>query len=303
MSIITRINQLFSTSEPLGSLGVCLQQKTLSCFSMDEQKSIAFYRDEVVDNQYHYAFKQSKEKNNLSGQCHLVLSSKQNQIVQVDKPNVPENEINAAVKWQVKDLVSIAPIDLVVDYYDGPTMAGGIEKINVVCATKSELQSLVETFNKDNCSIKTITVEEFAFTSLCPVENDARLLVCQQPDEEILLIIVKNGELYFQRRLRGMATIALKTEDELSMGIIDSISLEIQRSTDYFERQLKQAPVRSIEVLVPMANEAFLARKLAENTNVTVNLFTMPDGYADYREYAACIGATMLNRNNVELAE
>ncbi|MDG1751908.1 MAG: hypothetical protein P8I03_09650 [Thalassotalea sp.] len=73
------------------------------------------------------------------------------------------------------------------------------------------------------------------------------------------------------------------------------MSLEIQRSTDYFERQLKQAPIRSIEVLVPMANEAFLARKLAENTNVPVNLFTMPEGYSQQREYAACIGATMLN--------
>lgn len=295
MSIITRINQLFSSPEPSGSLGVCLQQQALTFCSLEESQAAEFYRSEVIENQYVTAFSQSKDKINLAGQCHIVLSAKQNQLVQVDKPKVPPEEINAAIKWQIKDLVSIAPDDMIVDYYDRPEMSAGVEKINVVCAAKSELLPLVEKIHKDHRPIKTITVEEFAFASLCPIEDEARLIVCQQPNEEILLIIVKNRELYFQRRLRGMATIASKSEDELSMGIIDSLSLEIQRSTDYFERQLKQAPIRSIEVLVPMENEAFLARKLAENTNVPVNLFTMPQGYAEQREYAACIGATMLN--------
>ena len=295
MSIIARINQLFSSPEPSGSLGVCLHQQAITFCSLGNNQPAKFHRFDVADNQYVAAFAQSKAKINLVGQCNLVLSAKQNQLVQVDKPKVPAEEINAAIKWQIKDLVSIAPEDMIVDYYDGPVMGTGIEKINVVCAAKSELLPLVENIHQDNCQINSITVEEFAFAGLCPNEDDARLMVCQQPNEEIVLIIVKNKELYFQRRLRGMATIASKSEDELSMGIIDSLSLEIQRSTDYFERQLKQAPIRSIEVLVPMVHEAFLARKLAENTNVPVNLFTMPEGYSEHREYAACIGATMLN--------
>ena len=81
----------------------------------------------------------------------------------------------------------------------------------------------------------------------------------------------------------------------MSFGIIDNLNLEIQRSTDYFERQLKQAPIRTIEVIVPMANEAVLARKLAENTNVAVNLLTMPEGFNNHREFAVNIGATQLN--------
>ncbi|MDT0603295.1 hypothetical protein [Thalassotalea castellviae] len=295
MSIIARINQLFSSPKPTGSLGICLQQQALAFCSLEKNQPAGFHQAKVNEQHYASAFSQAKNKINLTGQCNIVLSAKQNQLVQVDKPKVPVEEINAAIKWQIKDLVSIAPEDMIVDYYDGPVMGGGLEKINVVCAAKSELQPLVESIHQDNCQIQTITVEEFAFASLCPNEDDARLMVCQQPNEEIVLIIVKNNELYFQRRLRGMSTIASKTEDELNMGVIDSLSLEIQRSTDYFERQLKQAPIRSIEVLVPMAQEAFLARKLAENTNVPVNLFSMPQGYEKQREYAACIGAAMLN--------
>ena len=79
------------------------------------------------------------------------------------------------------------------------------------------------------------------------------------------------------------------------MGVIDSLSLEIQRSSDYFERQLKQAPIKIIEILVPVQHEAFLARKLAENTNVEVKLFTMPATLESLRGSATAIGATQLN--------
>jgi len=108
-------------------------------------------------------------------------------------------------------------------------------------------------------------------------------------------LIVKQGKIFFSRRLRGFAQIATKTADELSFGLIDNLNLEIQRSTDYFERQLKQAPIRSIEVIVPIENEAVLARKLAENTNAVVNLLKMPEGFTDAREFAVNVGAIRLN--------
>jgi len=79
------------------------------------------------------------------------------------------------------------------------------------------------------------------------------------------------------------------------MGVIDALSLEIQRSTDYFERQLKQAPIKAIEILLPVEQEAFLARKLAENTNVEVKLFAMATSLENFRGSAVAVGATQLN--------
>jgi len=294
MSLITRINKIFSKPDPSGILGLSLQQKTLSYCNINGE-TVSCGNKAVTDSQYHLAFNQIDDEDLLQGQCHIVLSSKQNQIVQTDKPSVPDEDINGAVKWQIKDLVSIPPENMIVDYFDGVKMSSGVDKINVVCAERAELALYVEQLSKYPIAMKSITVEEFAFASLCPIEDDARVMLCKQPNEDMLLLIVKQGALYFQRRLRGLDQIANKSEDELNMGVIDSLSLEIQRSTDYFERQLKQAPIRSIDVLVPMKNEAFLARRLAENTNVPVNIFTMPEGFESHREYAACIGATMLN--------
>jgi MSHA biogenesis protein MshI len=294
MTIITRIKNVFSKVKPTDLIGVALRQQSISYFVRKANES----KCEVFENKGNTIAKALKALVNvepLPGQCHLVLAHAHSQIVQVDKPNVPAAEIKAALKWQIKDLVSIAPENMILDYFDGPTLAGGHEKVNVVCVAKNDLMALVSIFNDAQLNINSITTEEFAFASLLPLQEDAVLFVCQQPNEEINLLIVKNGQLFFSRRLRGFAQIVNKSQDELSMGIIDSLSLEIQRSTDYFERQLKQAPIKIIEILLPVEQEAFLASKLAENTNVEVKLFAMPETLESLRGSAVAIGATQLN--------
>lgn len=294
MSIITRIKKVFSNAKSAEIVGVVLRHQSIGYFV----KKTNGFTGEVVENKVQNIAESLGglvKSQPFAGQCHLVLANAQSQIVQVDKPNVPDDEMSAALKWQVKDLVSVSPENMVLDYFQGPTLAGGHEKINVVCVAKSDLIELVTPLTTEKISLASVTTEEFAFASLLPIQQDAVLFVCQQPNEEINILIVKNGQLFFSRRLRGFAQIAQKTEDELSMGVIDSLSLEIQRSTDYFERQLKQAPIKVIEILLPLEKEAFLARKLAENTNVEVKLFAMPEAMENLRGCAAAIGATQLN--------
>jgi MSHA biogenesis protein MshI len=295
MSLITKINNIFSKVQPKDLLGVSLRQQSLAFFSSPEQGESQLKEVSSPLSDAPQQIKTQQEKYQLKGQCCLVLAASQTQIVQIDKPNIPESELNAALKWQIKDLVSYSPEDMVLDYFDGPILAGGNEKINVVCASKKDLLTLIEPLSLNGITLNRITTEEFAFSSLIPVQNDACLMVCQQPNEEIVLLIVKQGKMFFSRRLRGFSQIACKSEEELSFGIIDNLSLEIQRSTDYFERQLKQASIRSIEIIVPIAHEAVLARKISENTNVAVNLLTMPEGFNDKREFAATIAAAKLN--------
>ncbi len=311
MSLLTRISKLFSKKQSNQVLGIALQQESLtSCLMPNPQDSInnenvkasqpSFQSTEVKLSKFANAISVIQTSKLLAGQCHLVLNAKQSQIVQVDKPNVPSEEIVAALKWQIKDLVSIPPDNMVIDYFDGPLLAGGKEKVHVVCAPLNELKKIVTAINQTDAEVASIVTEEFAFANLLPVQNDACLLVCKQPNEEIILLIVKQGQLYFHRRLRGFSQIAQKSEDELSMTMVDSLVLEIQRSSDYFERQLKQAPIKEIKVLLPMVSESFFARKLAENTQVPVTLLALPEAYQQHREYAAAIGATLLETRLVE---
>jgi len=302
--INTKISNIFSKKQSAQLIAISLQQEAISLCSLpaiitgnstddDSEQGVDFQQLSVKQLDYSSAITEIQSNVDLAGQCHIVLNAQQSQIVQVDKPNVPEAEINSALKWQIKDLVSIAPENMVVDYFDGPVLAGGIEKINVVCSAINDLKKIVTAVNQGDLEVTSITIEEFAFANLHPAQNDACLLVCQQPNEEIVLIIVKQGKLYFHRRLRGFSKIADKTEDELSMTVIDNLALEIQRSSDFYERQLKQAPIKEIKVLLPMLLEGFFARKLSENTHIPVTLLDMPEHYQEQRGYAAAIGATL----------
>jgi MSHA biogenesis protein MshI len=314
MSLFKSINNIFSKSQSDQLVGISLQQESIALCMLpslvtttsEENTPVSggiFQHEKVSQLDYSHAITALKTELAFTGKCHVVLSAQQSQIVQVDKPNVPSAEINAALKWQIKDLVSISPDNMVLDYFDGPLLAGGKEKINVVCAPIDELKQIVAATNKEGAEVTSITTVEFAFANLLVTQSDACLLVCQQPNEEIVLLIVKQGKLYFHRRLRGFRQIANKTEDELSTTVIDNLALEVQRSSDFFERQLKQAPIKEIKVLLPMDNESFLARKLAENSYIPVTLLALPEAYQQHRSHAAAIGATMYEAKIAEQAQ
>lgn len=299
MSLINKINTLFSKKKSTDIVGVSLQPDSLSyCYRPLNTSPVC---EKITKPNLSTSISTLSDAIGGNGLCHLVLSAGQYQIVQVDKPNVPDAEINSALKWQVKDLVPFKPDNMVVDYFDGPQLSVNTEKINVVCADLTELTTIVELVAENKLDIALITTVEFAFAQLIQASNVATLLVCQHANEDLLILIVKQGKIFFQRRVRGLAQISHKSEEELVMGSIDTLSLEIQRSTDYFERQLKQAPIKEIQVIIPMDNEAFLVRKISENTNVPVNLLPMPEGFEQYRAFPCSVGASMLSNMEVDV--
>lgn len=306
MSFIKKISQIFSLKKSSQHLGIAFQQHGVSLCSIPEQQAksnatddkaakVIFKHEKANVATFVKVIEKIHANDDLEGKATIVLSEAQSQIVQIDKPSIPEADIKGALKWQIKDLVNISPNNMLLDYYDAPTLAGGKEKINVVCAPLDELKKIVTSVEEGGVKVTAITTQEFAFANLLPIQNDANLLVCQQPNEEIVLIIVKQQQIFFHRRLRGFSQISGKSADELSSNIIDELSLEIQRSTDYFERQLKQAPIKAIKLLLPIGLEALFAEKLSENTTAPVSLLELPRPYHQNRDFAASLGAAIEN--------
>ena len=295
MSLKIKIAKLFGQSDSSNHIGIAFRKDALAYFLQTPEQKSQHNQIPVEQENFLGAVSQLVAKDELAANTHLVLTASQYQIVQVDKPSVPEAELIAALKWQVKDLVTIPPEDIVLDYFAGPVLAGGVEKINVVCAKKSELASFVEKFDEHGFQIKSIITEEFAFANLVEVKEQATLMLCQQANEEVVILIVKDGNIYFHRRLRGFAQLGMKSPEELGFGAIDSLSLEIQRSMDYFERQLKQPPIQEIKLVLPIKTEQYLANRLAENTTASVEVLTLPSPVADNKAYAAAFGAISNN--------
>ncbi len=297
MSLITKISNLFAKTESSNTLGVAFRKDALACFFQLEEGEVKSTQVPIEQENYQLAVKSFCKQEHPNANVHLVLSAVQYQIVQVDKPNMPDDEINAALKWQIKDLVTIEPDNMIIDYFSGPVLAGGNQKINVVCAKKDELSAYVEMFEDSDLTLKSIITEEFAFANLIPKTEQAKLLLCQQPNEEIVILIVKDGNIHFHRRLRGYAQLGNKTPEELDFGSLDSLSLEIQRSMDYFERQLKQPPIQEVLLLLPIKTEGYIATRLAENTTASVNILSIDEAVLNNRAAAAAFGAVCLAAN------
>ncbi|WP_228289646.1 MSHA biogenesis protein MshI [Shewanella cyperi] len=198
----------------------------------------------------------------------LVLCPARYQLLTVDKPAVPEDEVSQALVWSIKDMVS-EPLDkLQIDYFSPPVAASN--KLTVVCSAKPELQALVKAADDVGCELMGISIEELVSSRLWGKDSPARLVVSHVPEQDLLLTVVREGELWMQRRVRGFRELNGLSEQDLTYGVADNLSLEIQRSMDYFESQLRQAPVASIEVLVEGSGRA-LSRLLAANFNQKVN--------------------------------
>ena len=180
----------------------------------------------------------------------VVLAPDFYQLVQLDKPNLTEAEMLQALPWQVKDLLTIAPEDIVADYIDLPAAAGAHSKINVVAASFNWLTALVQQIDQAGVTLLSVEPEEWLAARLIAPASQATMLVVHQPEQELLIQIVRDGDLYFSRRTRGFADLHKKAAAELNDGTLDRLQLELQRSLDYFESQLKQAPVRDIRLLI-----------------------------------------------------
>lgn len=177
----------------------------------------------------------------------LVLSPEYYQLVQVDKPQIPEAELKAALRWQLKELVSIEPDDMQLDYMDLPNAhQQQAPRLQAIACSKGFLQQLMAALHRAKLPVRTIVPEEWALRSLLPPQAPSTLILSHRAGQELAMMIVRGSQVCFSRRIRGLAQLEQLSLDVLQQGYLDTLGLEVQRSVDYFEGQLKQAPVKQL---------------------------------------------------------
>ncbi|MCE9679778.1 MSHA biogenesis protein MshI [Shewanella sp. AS1] len=178
----------------------------------------------------------------------IVLNSAFYQLLVVDKPAVEAAEIPQALVWSIKDMVARPVNTLHFDYFEPPESTQN--KLNLVVVEREFLSEMAQAAEKYGLVISTVSIEEMAISNLSVTESLAKLVLLHEPNQELKLIIVKQGQLFMQRTVRGFNQIDKVSGEDLRLGVADSLSLELQRSMDYFESQLRQAPVAEIALLM-----------------------------------------------------
>ena len=174
-----------------------------------------------------------------NAECHFVLSSRDYQLLLVERPEVPDTELRQAIKWKVKDLIQ-APLDSVVlDTFALPKDASkGKDMLYVVVVALDKIKQCIQAINDAHLKLTVIDIEVLALRNLLALKNMERAVA--------LVRLVENGgdvsifrddQLYLSRRFSLNYSGGLL--DELPAS---DLALEVQRSFDYFERQMGQVP-------------------------------------------------------------
>lgn len=204
--------------------------------------------------------------------CFVALTSHHYQLLHLDKPNVPTDELITALEWPIKELLNPNE-DYVCDYIEYPVQVSGQNKIAVVAMPKKEVKKISEVLFEAKLDLQKISVEEFALVPLLPNQSEPILSLSQESGEEIILNIVRDHKLYFSRRIKGFENLGSYSIRELEMGLVDNLCVQIQRSMDFFESQLRQAPVRQILINLDTRLQQDVANLISKTMDIKVGIF------------------------------
>jgi MSHA biogenesis protein MshI len=268
------IKSQFSKASKFHSVGIEIGVDEFHVSTLQKIKGKVSWvkQDSLPIENWQTSLKTYVENNNLTNtQCNVAFSISKYQMLQLDRPAVEDAELNQALQWAVKEQL-FSDDELAIDYFDTPATSN-LKKLNVVAISQREVIDVRNGVLKAGLALNIISVEELATCNLVVPSDDAIIILKQEEGGQLSLNIVKRNELFFSRRLRGYENLANFSPEELKMGVVDNLSLEIQRSMDYFESQLRQAPVKKVYISLDTSHQEALAEFIKEVIFVSVEKF------------------------------
>jgi len=194
--------------------------------------------------------------------CTTLLHPSQYQIVLVEAPPVKPDELRAAIRWRVKDMLDFHVDDATIDVLDVPVPAGAGQRprsMYAVAARNDTIRATIERFEGAGMPLAVIDIPDAAQRNLAACfEAAGRAVMALVFDHHGGLITVNYaGELYLSRRL------------DSGPHQHERILVEVQRSLDHCERTY---PFLSFDrVLVgPPADDEGLREHLAASLYLRV---------------------------------
>ena len=187
--------------------------------------------------------------------CSWLLSPRDYRFLLTNAPSVPKEEQIEAAKWLVKDLIHFPVEDALVDGFVVPTAAAtsASEKLYLSVAQLSIIQPTVERLLSYGFHLITIDVIELALCNLLEknLYRKDGYGILYFYEGESLLLLCRDEDIFFIRRLRLNESMIrnFSSASELDYSLSD-FSVEIQRSLDYFETELKQGSIKTV-VCIP----------------------------------------------------
>ncbi len=207
--------------------------------------------------------------------CTTVLDSSEYTLLLTEAPDVPPDELRAAIRWRIKDLIDFHINDATLDVFElpGEKAAGRARSMYAVAARSMAIQKRADMMNAAGINLDVIDIPEMSqrnLASLLPEEPKGVVLLSFSSAAG-LITISKQGDIYLSRNIDIGYDLMTSFQD--SNELFDRIALEVQRSLDYYDSHFRQAPITTI-ALAPMPREVpGLVDHL--KANLSANVITM----------------------------
>jgi MSHA biogenesis protein MshI len=210
-----------------------------------------------------------------------LLSASEYQLMMVDAPNVPVDELKTAIRWKIKDSLSYHIDDATVDVLQIPSNKYGSDRpqsLYAVAASNETIRKRIALFEKAKIDLSVIDIPEMAQRNIAALfEMEARgLAMLAFGDEGGLLTITCDGELFLARRIEITLGQLQDADENLRQQYLDRVELEVQRSLDYFDRQFHHIPVSRFLLSAP--ESLGLDKLLTTNLGLPVEMLNLKEG-------------------------
>lgn len=195
--------------------------------------------------------------------CTTVLEPGGYSLHLMDAPNVAPDEMQAAIRWRVKEFIDFPIDDAVIDVFDVPgrNLRGhGGRMIYAVVSHAAELKECIDLIEGAGLRLDVIDVPELALrnvAALLPEDWDGVALL-HLSQRSGLITLTHQGTLYLARIIHaGTERLQRLRVQDLSEGerqasalnnALDGVVLEIRRALDYYERHCLNPPISSVIV-------------------------------------------------------
>jgi MSHA biogenesis protein MshI len=224
--------------------------------------------------------KAGKELHAGAYHCTTVLGGGEYQMLAVDSPNVPPDELKTAVRWRLKDMLDFHIDDATIDVLAIPADKSGTVRASTmfaVAAPSSIIERRQHLFAAAKIALSVIDIPEMAQRNISAlVEPEGRgVAMLSFGHDGGLLTVTFGGELYLSRRIDVSEGQLMEPDHDKKHLSFDKITLELQRSLDHFDRQFHFISVSKL-VLAPCAATG-LEEYLSSNLYTPVESIDLAD--------------------------
>lgn len=259
------LSKLFAkTSREAGWLAVCIYKNGIYLTRMKHvggRPVVAVCAFHAVPEVDAAALEKICKESRLGGhQFTTLLAAGEYQLLMVDAPNVPPDELKTAIRWRIKDALSYHIDDATVDILRIPKGKYGAERpqsIYAVAAPNATIQKRIAMFESAGMPLSVIDIPEMAQRNIAALfETEGRALALLAFNEDGgLLTFTADGELYLARRIDITVGQLQDANEAMRQQYLDRAELEVQRSLDYFGRQQHHLPVSRLLLSIPEESE------------------------------------------------